>query len=106
MQQRQKSARHQRAASARWHAAEARAEAERAAGVPDRTEPADCRQPITLDLTSYGGPRLRIEPRLGHLAARAIDERTGEVVHCAAIKSLLHRIADDLPRMLAPRHRA
>lgn len=49
------------AARARWRAAEARAEAERAAGIPDRPAPVDLRQPINLDLTSYGGQRLRAD---------------------------------------------
>jgi len=102
--QRPKSRRHQRAANARWRQAEARAQEERDDGIPDRDAFHDCRQPISLDLRSYGGPNLRIEPRLGYVAARAINEDTGEVVHCAAIKELLHRIADGLPRMLAPRH--
>ena len=100
--QRRKSQRHVKAANARWR--EVRAQAERDAGIPDRHEVEDARQPIPLDLTSYGGPRLRIEPRRGYLAARAVDEDTGQVVHCAAIKELLHRIADQMPRMLAPRN--
>lgn len=52
----------------------------------------------TLDLTSYGGRRLRIEPRIGYIACRLIDDDSGAVEDCAAIKTLLHRIADALPR--------
>jgi len=91
------------AARCRWRAAESRAAIERDAGIPDREPYVDARQPITLDLRSYGGQRLRIEPRLGYHACRAIGD-TGEVVACAAMKALLHQIADSLPRTLAPRH--
>lgn len=102
--QRRKSDRHVRAANARWRAAVDRAEAERDAGIPDREPDADMRQPISLDLSSYGGQRLRIEPRRGYIACRAIDEATGEVADCAALKTLLHRIADKLPPTLGRRH--
>ena len=100
--QRPKSARHVRAANTRWRAEHA--QRERDEGIPDRAPDTDCRQPILLDLTSYGGRRLRIEPRRGYVASRAVDEATGQVMHCAAIKELLHRIADELPRMLAARN--
>lgn len=91
-------------ANARWRAAEARAEAERAAGIPDRPAPVDLRQPITLDLTSYGGQRLRIEPRPGRISVRVIDADTGAVIDCGALKTALHRLADGLPRTLGARH--
>ncbi len=94
--QRRKSIRHVRAANARWRAAEARAQAERDAGIPDRPALVDRRQPIDLDLTSWGGPRLHIEPRLGYIAARAVADDGS--VQVAALKTLLHRIADGLPR--------
>ena len=97
-----KSQRHVRAARARWRAAETRAAAERAAGIEDRPPLTDRRQPIALDLTSYGGPRLRIEPRLGYVAVRLIDEATG-AVECMAIKTALHHLADRLPRTMGPR---
>jgi hypothetical protein len=100
---RPKSRRHVHAAQCRWRAAEYRADIERDAGIPDREPYVDARQPITLDLRSYGGQRLRIEPRLGYHACRAIGD-AGEVVACAAMKALLHQIADSLPRTLAPRH--
>ncbi len=100
--QRRKSARHVRAARARWRAAEERAQAARDAGIPDRPLPTDCRDTIILDLSSYGGKRLRIEPRVGYIACRMIDE-SGEVKDCAALKTLLHRIADSLPRTLGAR---
>lgn len=100
--QRRKSLRHRGAANTRWR--EHRAQAERDAGIPDREPMTDCRQPLELDLTSYGGPRLRIEPRLGYIACRVIDVSTGEVVQCAAMKTALHRIADSLPRTLGARN--
>ena len=95
-----RSHRHQRAAHARWRAAEARAQAERDAGIPDRAAWHDARLPIVLDLRTYGGALLRIEPRPGYVSVRVIDDDTGQVVHCAALKTALHRIADALPRTL------
>lgn len=100
--QRQKSRRHQRAANARWR--KDRAQAERDAGIPDRDPLTDCRDPLELDLRSYGGRRLRIEPRVGYIACLVIDVDAGEVVACAALKTLLHRIADQLPRTMSARH--
>ncbi len=91
-----------RSAAQRFRAQEARAEAERQAGVPDR-EDADFRRPCMLDLTGAGGPRLVLEPRRGYVAWRARDADTGELVDCAAIKALLHNIADRLPRMMSER---
>lgn len=90
-------------AQCRWRAAEQRAQAERDAGIPDREPFTDARQPIELDLSTYGGPRLRIEPRLGYIACRAVDLDSG-AVECAALKTLLHRMADSLPRTMSPRN--
>ena len=101
MQRRQKSKRHQLAADARWRAAAQRAQAERDAGIPDRLARTDTRQPITIDLSSYGGPCVRIEPRLGYISVRAIRE-DGSVTACA-LKTLLHSIADQLPRTAGAR---
>jgi hypothetical protein len=98
-----KSQRHVNAARARWRTAETRAQAERDAGIPDDPAPVDCREPFALDLRSAGGPLYRIEPRRAYVAWRAIDE-AGTVKHCAALKELLHTIADELPRMLAARN--
>lgn len=95
-----KSKRHQRAANARWR----RAEAEREAGIPDEPIWSDTRQPFDLLLRHAGGRDLRIEPRLGYVSWRARDMQTGEVVHCCALKELLHRIADSLPRTIAARN--
>ena len=47
-------------------------------------------------------PNVGIEPRLGYVSWRAIDIESGEVLHCAALKELLHWIADELPRMVSP----
>ena len=88
-------------ATQRYRSAEWRADAAREAGIPDRIEPDDTRQPITIDLRSYGGPCLRIEPRRGYIAVRAIDE-AGAVRACA-LKTLLHQLADSLPRTLGAR---
>jgi hypothetical protein len=99
--QKRKSQRHANAARARWRAAEHRAQAEREDGIPDRPLLDDARQPIDLDLRTWGGPRLRIVPRAGYIAGRQIDADSGAVTDCAALKTLLHRIADKLPRMRA-----
>lgn len=100
---RHKSRRHQRAAQARWRAAELRAEAERQAGTPDREPYIDARATLMLDLSTHGGPRLRIEPRLGYISVRVIDADSGAVLHCCALKTALHRIADSLPRTMSQR---
>lgn len=98
--QKPKSRRHVNAARARWRAADVRAQAEREEGTPDRTM-TDSRQPITLDLRSYGGALLSIEPRLGYIAVRV--KAGDKVIHCAAMKQALHWIADQLPRTLGAR---
>lgn len=100
--QRPKSARHVKAAQAKWRAAEARAQAERDAGIPDREDVPDLRQPFPLDLRSAGGELWHIEPRLGYVSWRALNQ-AGEVKHCAALKTLLTRIAAKLPRMVSAR---
>ena len=86
----------------RLRAAERKAEAERAAGIPDRTN-ADARRLCSIDLRGAGGPQLNLEPRAGYHAWRARDVATGNVVNCAALKTLLHAIADQLPPTLGPR---
>lgn len=100
--QRPKSRRHQRAANARWR--EARAQAERDSGIPDREPVVDAREPFDLPLKSAGFRDLHIEPRLGYVAWRAMDKDTGEVVRCAALKELLRWAAASTPRMLAARN--
>ena len=101
MRFRNRSAAARYSAQCRWRAAEARAEAEREAGIPDRA-PEDSRQPCVIDLRGAGGPLLTLEPRRGYVAWRQIDE-SGQVQACAALKTLLHGMADQLPRMLAAR---
>lgn len=101
-----KSRRHSDAARirwARWRAAECRAQAERDAGIPDRPPLTDCRDTIVLDLRSYGGKRLRIEPRLGYIACRVFDDETGDLLACCALKTALHDIAAKLPKTLGIR---
>lgn len=102
MRFRNRSAAGRYAARCRWRAAEARAQAERDDGIPDR-EPIDGRRPCVLDLRGAGGPLLTLEPRLGYVAWRQVDE-SGAVQACAALKTLLHGVADQLPRMLAARN--
>lgn len=100
--QRQKSQRHVQAANARWRAQ--LAQDERDAGIPDREPITDVREPTTLDLRSHGGRFWRIEPRLGYIACRGIDGETSTVVHCASIKELLHKIADETPSTMGRRN--
>ena len=102
--QRHKSKRHVNAANARWRAAEVRAQCERDDGIPDRPVQEDCRTPFLLPLAAVGYHDLWIEPRLGFVAWRAVRIDTGEVLHCAALKELIHWIADRVPRMLAMRN--
>ena len=80
----------------------AQAEDERAAGIPDRVD-SDSRQPFDLLLKSAGLADMLIEPRLGYVAWRAVDIDTGRVLRRAALKELLHWIADVLPRMMSAR---
>lgn len=102
MRFRNRSAAARYSAQCRWRAAEARAESEREAGIPDRGHD-DARQPCTIDLRGAGGPLLTLEPRVGYVAWRQIND-AGEVEACAALKTLLHTLADKLPRMLAARN--
>lgn len=74
-----------------------RADAERAAGIPDRVD-VDCRLPIPLDLRCAGGDNLLLRPCRRRIAWRAVDVVTGQVLDTAALKTLLHNIADRLPR--------
>lgn len=90
--------------SSAWDArADAKRAAAEAAGIPMRDD-TDCRSPIALDLSRVGGDALVLEPCRGKVAWRARRIDTGEVVARAALKALLHCIADRLPRMLAERN--
>lgn len=93
--QKRKSRRHQVAANARWRAAEARAELERAEGVPDREPMTDVRLPFSLPFAHLGWRDVRLEPRLGYISWRCVDEGTGE---------MLRWIAAQVPRQLGSRH--
>jgi hypothetical protein len=73
-------------------------------GIPDRAPIEDTREAFELPLKAAGYFDLLIEPRLGYVSWRAIDKDTGTVLHCAALKELLHWIADRLPRYLALRN--
>lgn len=84
----------QRAANARWSR---RPEPEH-----QREAPTDCRQPIEIDLTSAGGQRWILTPRLGYHAWNQVGA-DGKTLKRAALKTLLRGLADDLPRMMAPR---
>lgn len=101
--QRRKSARHVNAAKSRWRRAEQFADDERAAGILDRG-PTDLREPVTLALSALGWRDVRLEPRLGYVAWRAVAVDTGEVLHCAASKEMLRWLATQLPRMLGARN--
>ena len=81
-----------------------RAQHEREAGIPDRPPVEDTRQPFALPLKAAGYFDLLIVPRLGYVSWRAVDVDTGTVLHCAALKELLHWIADRVPRYMALRH--
>lgn len=99
--QRRKSRRHVNAARARWRMAEQRAQAERDAGIEDRPL-TDARQPIPLDLRSAGGSLWVLEPCFGKIAWKATNEEGQQ--ERAALKTLLHRLADQLPRTLGERN--
>ena len=84
----------------RYRAQERKAQAEREAGIPDRTD-ADWRTACLLDLRGAGGPLVTLEPRRGYHAWRMVVD--GAVTDCAAVKTLLHRVAAQLPRSMGPR---
>ena len=98
--QRRKSRRHVNAAKVRWRKAEQRAQAERDAGIPD--VPLDLREPITLDLRCAGGALWTLAPIQGRIAWRATSDDGKQ--ERAALKTLLHNLADALPRQLAERN--
>ena len=78
--------------------AEDRAQAERDAGIPDREPYIDGRPLIALDLSGNGGRHWVLEPVPGKLTYLARDVETGQAVYRLALKSLLHVLADGLPR--------
>jgi hypothetical protein len=58
---------------------------------------------IQIDLRGGFGPQLELRPCRGLLAWNAWNVETGALEDTAALKELLHRIADRLPRMESPR---
>ena len=87
----------------RWRSAELRASAERADGIPDRAPDTDMRSPLRFDLAAEGYRDVIVEPRIGYVAWRLLDAHSGKCIECAALKTLLHRLADRLPRTLGMR---
>ena len=88
------SARHVRAAQARW----GRTPKREAVEGHD-----DIRQPIPLPLAHVGWRNVTLEPRRGYVSWRCRDDETGEVLRCAALKELLRWVARQVPRMLSIR---
>ena len=80
-----------------------RTAAQYAEGIPDRAPDTDMRSPIRFDLASEGYRDVIVEPRIGYVSWRMLDAQTGKCIECAALKTLLHRLADRLPRTLGAR---
>lgn len=79
-----------RTPASRFAQAERRAQAERDAGIPDRTD-ADTRATWWLDLRPVGGPWWRCEPRAGYVSYRVYAEPAGERVMCSTPKTIIAR---------------
>jgi hypothetical protein len=47
---------------------------------------------------------VRLEPRRGYVAWRIVDDASGAVLHCAAIKEAMRWIAAQVPRQLGRRN--
>jgi hypothetical protein len=73
---------------------------------PEPAEPlepvTDCRRPIDIDLSCVGGKRWTLVPRDGYHSWWLVDA-SGQKTKKAALKTLLRGLADELPRMRAPR---
>jgi hypothetical protein len=97
-----KSAAARKAARVRWD----RAALANEAGSTDQPQILhdDARLPIDLDLTSAGWLRVRLEPRRGYVGWRIVDDASGAVLHCAAIKEAMRWIAAQVPRQLGRRN--
>ena len=80
---------------------EHRAEQERLAGIPDRTDE-DRRTECVIDLSGSNGPIYRLVPRRGYVAWRVLE--SDHVVFCGSLKQSLHWIADQQARCSAMRH--
>ena len=85
----------QAAANARW--------SRRAEPAEPREPVTDCRQPIDIDLSCVGGKRWTLVPRDGYHSWWLVDA-SGQKTKKAALKTLLRGLADELPRMRAPRN--
>lgn len=94
---------HRRTSASRFAQAERKAEAMRAAGIPDR-EP-DQRVTWWVDLRPIGGPWWRCVPRPGHVSYFVYAEPGGERVMCGPAKTILGRAAAALQRPISERNR-
>lgn len=72
-------------------------------GRPARPKPIDRRAEFQIDMRSAGYKLLDVKPRRG-ISWACVDAATGEVLHCAAMKSLLRWIARQCVRPLAARN--
>jgi hypothetical protein len=89
----------------RYRSAEEWAEFERTElDIPDRPAFVDQRQAFPMLLKSAGWRDVWIDPRDGYVSWRCVDQESGEVLHCAALKELMRWIARQLPRMFAARN--
>lgn len=78
------------------------ADAERAAGIPDRAQD-DVREPIELDMRCAGGPCVTFRPVARKTSWNAYDD-SGRFLRRGTLKQLLHAFADQLPRQLGARN--
>lgn len=57
-----------------------------------------------LPLAHLGWRDVRLEPRLGYVAWRCVDDVTGEVLCCKALGEMLRWIASQVPRQSGRRN--
>lgn len=81
-----------------------KADDERSAGIPDRESVVEHRQPFTLPFAALGWKDVRLEPRLGYIAWRCVDQKTGDVLACKALGEMMRWIAGEVPRMMGARN--
>lgn len=72
-----------------------------AIGRKRKPRPADERAPIPFDLRGAGWRSVTLHPIRG-TKWQMVDNESGQVLSTAALKTLLHEIADELPRTLSP----
>ena len=82
--------------AARFAARSHQANAERAAGIPDRTA-APPRLVRVMDYRDIGGPCWRCVPREGYQSYR-VHDHAGGFVMCGPMKSILRAMARALPK--------